>query len=115
MGFSFRPGGNRQRKTAEFQIHIASIRSHECASADAECAVHDLAFETWWKTARLVRFRAVLVMHEHLHLGTERGAIERKSFFAAAGKEQVRLNQSRCHFKSQLRIKRRTAGQSRFS
>ena len=97
IGLGFRRHGERERETGEARTLLAPIRCHECRSADAESGVHDFVFPTRQDLVRRKRFRAVLVVHEHVHLRAERGAVEFERLFAAAAEEQVGLDERVFH------------------
>src|SRR6266700_375645 len=98
VGLGFRRHGQREREAGEARTFLASVGSHECGSADAESGVHDFVFKARRQHPGRRRFRAFLVVHEHIHLRAERRAVEFQRLFAAAAEEYVGLDECFSHW-----------------
>ena len=74
--------------------------SDDDRSADAQSRVHDLVFKARLEHSRRRGIRAVLVVHEHLHLRAESLAVELYRLFTATTEEQVGLDRCVVHVRS---------------
>src|SRR5690349_14861998 len=93
VGIAFGRRRDRQSEALEARRALAmAVRHHHDLVADAKARVHDLVLAAGRHHAGLRRLGAVLVAHQHLHVGAERPLVEPDRFLAATIEEQIRLD-----------------------